>query len=106
MNKDAFREALSLLQRRAIIRHALKGCSPAERIHADRELRRILERLSQLPDALQVISQAAAELDRAAETLTVREVARRCAPPGPPPRGLRVSGIESSTQSREVVGSP
>ena len=106
MNTDAFREALSLLQRRALIQHALKVCSPAERIHADRELRRIRERLSQLPDALQVISQAAAELDRAAATLTVREVARRCAPPGPPPRGLRFSGIDTSTPRRAVVGSP
>ena len=78
MTRDPLREVLSLLQRRAIIQRAMKTTSPGQRIHADRELLRIRERLTRLPpEAVQAITQAAAELGRPVEALTVPDVLKR-----------------------------
>jgi len=68
--------ALSLLQRQALLRHGAKQIASVEkRLQVDRELRRLGDQLTQLsPDALQSVTQAAAELGRPVEQLTLPEV--------------------------------
>ena len=70
-------EALQLLKRQAEIQHTLRRDSTT-RVIEERELYLIRQRLTRYPAALQAIAFAAAELHRPVDTLSIRDVEKRC----------------------------
>ena len=70
-------EALQLLKRQAEIQSALRR-SRDNPLLAERELYLIRQRLDRYPAALQAIAFAASELHRPVDTLSVRDVEKRC----------------------------
>ena len=70
-------EALQLLKRQAAIQHSLRRDSTT-RVIEERELYLIRQRLTRYPAALQAIAFAAAELHRPVDTLSIRDVEKRC----------------------------
>jgi len=70
-------EALRLLKRQAEIQNNLRR-SRENPLLAERELYLIRQRLARYPAALQAIAFAAAELHRPVDTLSIRDVEKRC----------------------------
>ena len=70
-------EALRLLKRQAEIQHALRGARGSP-VLEERELYLIRNRLAQYPAAVQAIALTAAELHRPIDTLSVRDIEKRC----------------------------
>ena len=70
-------EALDLLRRQSLILGSLRRDS-ANRVIEERELFLIRQRLARYPAALQAIAFAAAELHRPVDTLSIRDVEKRC----------------------------
>jgi hypothetical protein len=74
---DPIIEVLCLLKRQAQIRDELRGRRGCY-IVGERELLQIRNRLAQFPAAVQAVTLTAAELNRPLDTLSVRDVAKRC----------------------------
>jgi len=70
-------EALRLLKRQAEIQQALRGARGSP-VLEERELYLIRNRLAQYPAAVQAIALTAAELHRPIDTLSVRDIEKRC----------------------------
>ena len=70
-------EALDLLRRQSLILGSLRRDS-ANRVTEERELYLIRQRLARYPAALQAIAFAASELHRPVDTLSIRDVEKRC----------------------------
>lgn len=70
-------EALQLLRRQTEIRTGMRRFG-GMRVTEERELILIRNRLAQFPAAVQAITFAASELHRPVDTLSVRDVAKRC----------------------------
>jgi hypothetical protein len=74
---ETIAEALRLLKRQLEIQNDLRGAR-GSRVLEERELYLIRHRLSQYPEAVQIIAMAAAELHRPIDTLSARDVEKHC----------------------------
>ena len=74
---EPINEALQLLKRQAEIQQGLRR-SRDNPMLAERELYLIRNKLAQFPAAVQAIGLVAAELHRPVDTLSVRDVEKRC----------------------------
>ena len=74
---ESVTEALNLLKRQAAVRSDLRR-SRGSPVTEERELILIRHRLALLPSEVQTITLIAAELQRPVDTLSVRDVEKRC----------------------------